>query len=246
MKYAIIAAGEGSRLMQEGVQLPKPLVRVGGEHLVDRLIRIFLANKADEIVVICNEQMTDVAAHLKDVQRNGLAGKSVPLRLIVKRTPSSMHSLYELSPYLHASPFVLTTVDTVFKEDEFALFVNSMNTALEAGDNGMMAVTDFVDDEKPLYVQTENPPYISGFYDEPAPNCHYISAGIYGLTPQCLPVLRACIERGESRMRNFQRALIANGMKLKAYVMGKVLDIDHVSDINKAEKFLYEQRNCHL
>ena len=47
-------------------------------------------------------------------------------------------------------------------------------------------------------------------------------------------------------MRNFQRALIANGMKLKAYVMGKVLDIDHVSDINKAEKFLYEQRNCHL
>ena len=154
MKYAIIAAGEGSRLMQEGVQLPKPLVRVGGEHLVDRLIRIFLANKADEIVVICNEQMTDVAAHLKDVQRNGLAGKSVPLRLIVKRTPSSMHSLYELSPYLHASPFVLTTVDTVFKEDEFALFVNSMNTALEAGDNGMMAVTDFVDDGWHLWLNS--------------------------------------------------------------------------------------------
>jgi len=44
-------------------------------------------------VVICNEQMTDVAAHLKDVQRNGLAGKPVPLRIIVKRTPSSMHSL---------------------------------------------------------------------------------------------------------------------------------------------------------
>jgi len=63
--------------MQEGVQLPKPLVRVGGEHLVDRLIRIFMANKADEIVVICNEQMTDVATHLKDLQCNGLAGKRI-------------------------------------------------------------------------------------------------------------------------------------------------------------------------
>ncbi len=45
MKYAIIAAGEGSRLSQEGVQLPKPLVKVGGEHLVDRLIRIFMLTR---------------------------------------------------------------------------------------------------------------------------------------------------------------------------------------------------------
>ena len=47
-------------------------------------------------------------------------------------------------------------------------------------------------------------------------------------------------------MRNFQRALIVNHLKLKAYVMGKVLDIDHASDINKAEEFVHEQRNCHL
>ena len=31
MKYAIIAAGEGSRLQQEGVVLPKPLVKLRGE-----------------------------------------------------------------------------------------------------------------------------------------------------------------------------------------------------------------------
>ena len=41
MKFAIIAAGEGSRLQQEGVALPKPLVHVGGEALIDRLFRIF-------------------------------------------------------------------------------------------------------------------------------------------------------------------------------------------------------------
>ena len=39
MKFAIIAAGEGSRLQQEGVELPKPLVKVCGEALIDRLIR---------------------------------------------------------------------------------------------------------------------------------------------------------------------------------------------------------------
>ena len=34
MKYAIIAAGEGSRLAREGIWEPKPLVEVGGERLL--------------------------------------------------------------------------------------------------------------------------------------------------------------------------------------------------------------------
>ncbi|EJW94426.1 protein containing Nucleotidyl transferase domain protein, partial [gut metagenome] len=54
MKYAIIAAGEGSRLQQEGVNLPKPLVRIGGESMIDRLIRIFRNNGAEEICIIVN------------------------------------------------------------------------------------------------------------------------------------------------------------------------------------------------
>ena len=41
MKFAIIAAGEGSRLANEGINAPKPLVEVGGEKLIDRLLRIF-------------------------------------------------------------------------------------------------------------------------------------------------------------------------------------------------------------
>ena len=52
MKYAVIAAGEGSRLAAEGIDSPKPLVRVAGEMLIDRLIRVFMDNDAEEIVVI--------------------------------------------------------------------------------------------------------------------------------------------------------------------------------------------------
>src|SRR5574344_2147780 len=55
MKFAIIAAGEGSRLASAGIRTPKPLVEINGEKLIDRLIRIFLANDASEIVVICND-----------------------------------------------------------------------------------------------------------------------------------------------------------------------------------------------
>jgi hypothetical protein len=43
---------------------------------------------------------------------------------------------------------------------------------------------------------------------------------------------------GEQRMRNFQRGLLRDGFKLKAWPFSKVLDVDHVSDIQKAEAFL--------
>ena len=41
-------------------------------------------------------------------------------------------------------------------------------------------------------------------------------------------------------MRNFQRALLNDALRLKAWPFTKVLDIDHASDITKAEIFLKE------
>ncbi len=55
MKFAIISAGEGSRLSQEGVALPKPLVQLNGVAMIDRLIQIFVRNGADKVVVIINK-----------------------------------------------------------------------------------------------------------------------------------------------------------------------------------------------
>ena len=50
MNYAIIAAGEGSRLAQEGVALPKPLVKLNGVAMIQRLIDIFAKNDAESIL----------------------------------------------------------------------------------------------------------------------------------------------------------------------------------------------------
>lgn len=237
MKFAVIAAGEGSRLAAEGIDSPKPLVKVGGEILIDRLIRIFMDNNPEEIVVICNDLTTLVASHLLDIQQNGLKGRPIPLRFIVKSTPSSMHSFYELSRYLSDGPFCLTTVDTIFRPEEFKAYIASFIETVEAGGDGLMGVTDYIDDEKPLYVDVDDNLGIKGFLDK-SETCRFISGGIYGLTPKAITTLNGCIERGESRMRNFQRALINDGQNLRAHVFSKVLDIDHASDIKKAEAFI--------
>lgn len=104
-----------------------------------------------------------------------------------------------------------------------------------------MGVTNYIDDEKPLYVGTDEAMNVTGFYDANDAQCTYISGGIYGLAPSALETLDDCMKRGESRMRNFQRGLVRDGRKLKAFAFSKVLDIDHASDIEKAEAFLDEK-----
>ena len=244
MKFAIIAAGDGSRLAQEGVTEPKPLVKVRGERLIDRLIRIFMGNNATEIVVICNEQMSDVASHLKMIQDKGLNGLPVPLRFVVKSTPSSMHSFYELRNFLRDDPFILTTVDTIFDESEFHDYVLSFQDKIAQGVDALMGVTDYIDDEKPLYVGVDNVMRINGYYDTPQADFHFISAGIYGLTAPSLNILEACIEKGESRMRNFQRALVAAGLRIEAFPLTKVFDVDHIEDIRKADEGVNSLSSC--
>lgn len=229
MKFAIIAAGEGSRLAQEGVKQPKPLVPLHGTPLIERLIKIFNSHNAESISIIINGQQPDTLALLEKLSNE------YPLNIVVKDTPSSMHSLYEMREHLRGGKFCLTTVDTIFDEKEFAEYINIFEAST---DDGVMAVTPFIDDEKPLYVGTDEKMGITGFYDEPHSDSHHISAGIYGLRENALDVLERCIEEGQSRMRNFQRRLIAEGLKLKACSFEKVIDIDHASDIEKAEELL--------
>ena len=231
MKFAIIAAGEGSRLQHEGVALPKPLVPIHGEAMIDRLLRIFRANGAEEIVVIVNTLNPMTEQHIRRLQSEG---KADDVRLVVKTTPSSMHSFWELSPYLGEAPFCLTTVDTIFRENEFADYIQQFK---QTDADGCMAVTDYIDDESPLYVGTDEMLDITGFHDTNEGDT-YISGGIYALHPKALHTLERCIQSGQSRMRNFQRALVADGLHLKACPFSKILDVDHASDIGKAEAFL--------
>lgn len=230
MNYAIIAAGEGSRLVQEGVQLPKPLVNLCGTPMIKRLIDIMMSCNPESLSIIVNEQMTPVREYLESLTL------PVPFRLVVKTTPSSMHSFYEVSRHFGSGKFVLTTVDTIFRPEDFRKYVE----AFEADDNadGYMAVTSFIDDEKPLYIDVDSRMRITAFADKPFPGVKYISGGIYGLRPQALEVLRHCMDSGVSRMRNYQRALVEAGEDLKAYPFPKIIDVDHAGDIATAEAFL--------
>ena len=230
MNYAIIAAGEGSRLVQEGVKLPKPLVNLNGTPMIKRLIDIFLRCNATSLSIIVNEEMHQVREYLESLDI------PVPFRLVVKSTPSSMHSFYEVSRHFEEGKFCLTTVDTIFHEEEFKKYIEAFENDTTGAD-GFMAVTSFIDDEKPLYIDTDSDLNITAFKDAAWDGVKFISGGIYGLTPPALRVLENCMENGVSRMRNYQRALVDAGLKLKAFPFEKIVDVDHAGDIETAAAF---------
>lgn len=230
MNYAIIAAGEGSRLAQEGVKLPKPLVNLNGTPMIKRLIDIFLRCNATSLSIIVNEEMHQVREYLESLEI------PIPFRLVVKSTPSSMHSFYEVSRHFEDGKFCLTTVDTIFHEEEFKKYIDAFENDTTGAD-GFMAVTSFIDDEKPLYIDTDNDLNITAFKDAAWDGVKFISGGIYGLTPPALRVLENCMENGVARMRNYQRALVDAGLKLKAFPFEKIVDVDHAGDIETAAAF---------
>lgn len=212
--------------------MPKPLVRIQGETLIGRLIRVFVRCGATRIVVITNALHVATEDYLRSLSL------PVPLDIVVQTTPSSMHSLYAIRDYLKAEEkFCVTTVDTIFSEQEFATYVEEFG---KSNLDGLMAVTSYVDDEKPLYVQTADDLTITNFCDVCEERCAHVSGGIYCLTHTALDTLSRCIEQGQSRMRNFQRQLVADGLHLKAYPFSKIIDVDHCSDIAKAEELILE------
>lgn len=224
MNYAIIAAGEGSRLQSEGLLLPKPMIPIAGRPMLERLIGIFRSFHASGVSVILRHDL----------------GVTLDANVIYGSTPSSMHSLYELSRIIPSGRVVVTTVDTIFDPVEFGGYLSQCESL--ASGEALFAVTPYVDDEKPLWVATSGD-RVTGFHDleseMPPESPRLVSGGIYCLdTHTAWPVLQACIGQGVFRMRNFQRALIASGVSVKAFVFERIFDVDHVTDIEKANKWL--------
>lgn len=230
MEFAIIAAGEGSRLKKGGISNSKPMALLNGVPLIERLMRLFVANGAERILVIVNETSPDVETYLNEVRLK------VPLQVIKKSTPSSLHSFHELLPHLKSDRFCLTTVDTVFEEKVFNRYISAFISEKDC--DGLLAVTPFVDDESPLYVKVDESNRITAFEDLPSADARYVSGGIYCLRNTVFPTVNKAIKSGRHRMRNFQRLMIEDGLRLNAYPFDKIIDIDRKEDLAVASEWL--------
>jgi NDP-sugar pyrophosphorylase family protein len=228
MNLAIIGAGESSRLKEEGLNVPKHLVTINDEYLIDRIIRIGYENGFQKVYCIINTKEKELKKHLLE------DNFKIPVKLIVKDTESSMHSLFVLSPFLSSEPFCLATTDSVFLENEFTHFLKFSS---EENEDGVLAVTQYIDDEKPLCAAMDENGTILKFSDSKE-GYNWATGGIYYFSPRIFEEMPFALETAVTRLRNFLRLLIDNDYKLKAFPFSKIIDVDHISDIKIAEEFL--------
>jgi NDP-sugar pyrophosphorylase family protein len=246
MRAGIIAAGEGSRLRSAGILTPKPLLPVGGRSLLERPLRNLCAAGVTEVALIVSEAMAEVAEAARAL--------SLPLAItpVIRTTASSMHSLYHLRPALHEEPFVLCTVDTVLRREELLAFVSEFWERPEL--DLLLAYTDFVDDEKPLYIgvsEAEGGARVTSLGQD-ARGSPFVTAGLYGMRPGIWPVLEQAVASGMERLRNFLGLALRGGeerdgveasrgrgkLRVGGYRISQAIDVDRPGDVEVAERFL--------
>jgi len=231
MKMGIIAAGKSERLAQGGVLTPKPLVPVGGMPLIARIIEAGAKLKVSSLACIVNDLNPSVASFLRSTHW------PVPVEIIVKTTANSMESLFCLAPHLADEPFLLSTVDVVCTQQIVADFVREARTL--TGAKGVLALTRFVDDEKPLWAAVNSFNRIRALGDA-ARGSQLVTAGFYYFTPEIFAEAASARTKKLTALRQFLGHLIDQDYPIYGIPVPKTIDVDYPEDIKKAEAYLME------
>ncbi len=219
---AVIAAGEGSRLREFG--LPKPLVEVAGAPLIAHVLENFEAAGIGSAAVIFNEAERDCEAFVRE------RFPRLVTNVLIKSTRSSLESFREILAVAPAGRLLVSTVDAFCPRKDFVTFVRRAEAL--PSDATVLAVTRYVHDEKPLWVNLADGregrvSAIGGSRGEA------VTAGIY-VVPE--KVRRLAVPGHLGRLREFLGWLASEQHPIEAVEIEKVVDVDRAEDVAAAEE----------
>jgi len=228
MRALILAAGLGTRLASVRKNISKPMFPVGGEPLIGRIVDPMLEAGIDEIVVVIRKNGNSLERYLTK-------NFNIKFTFVRKNIKRGLFGLYAAKPYLNSRPFFFSMADSIFDKSKFFEFFNFSVNTKEA--DVIMAATSFLRDEIPTYIVVDDKMNVIDF-GKRAKKSRFVSAGIYYCSPKILKELDNTIMRSISRISDFFGFIVHHDFKVKAYDMGKVIDVDDEEDVIEAEKFL--------
>lgn len=226
---AILAAGEGSRLREDGWMMSKPLVPVEGVPLIEHVVENFLAAGIGSLSIIFNAREEDCARFV----RSRFPGADI--RILIKTTASSLESYREIARMLGPGPALFSTVDAWCPREDFVEFAR--RAAEVPPEETVLAVTPFVADEKPLRVRLGPAGLVTGIGGDSG---DAVTAGMY-VFPERVRKLSAPAALG--RLREYLAWLVERGETVRALTIEEVVDVDRASDIALAESLSARRSN---
>lgn len=212
----IIAAGAGNRLRAGGIDTPKPLTPIAGRPLIGHAIDNLLAAGARHLAMIFNEADADCAAWVGD------AFPKLDADIVIKTTPSSYASFRVIADLLAGRRALITTVDSWYVGGGFAAL--AARAAAYPADAIVLGASDFVDDEKPLWIE----------FDEATGEVTSLGNGSGGAATcgfYLLPARMPPADGDFDRLRDYLRSLFDAGVPMFAAHASMVIDVDRVEDL---------------
>lgn len=225
MKAAIIAAGEGSRLAKAGPV--KPMILVAGKPLIHWVVAGLRSSGCESITVLTNSRGKAVASYLT----SAFPGQAFDF--VTEDTASSFESFRLVSLRLAETEkdFAISTTDALIRPEDVKKFTDECLAArAEAG----LALTSFVDDEKPLWADLDEVGLVTRLGAD-AKTRRFVTCGLYYMTKTAAGLLPAA--SAHSRLRDFLSSLTAT-QRVAGVTLSKSLDVDRPEDLAAAEEFL--------
>ena len=233
MNLAIIGADKSSGIKEE-LKSTKHMMKINGEYLVERIIRIGQTNRINKIFCIINTHEPELKNYLS---KNKFG---IPVKLFVQDTENSLHSLFVMAPFLMKEPFFLVTIDMVFNENEFSEFI--AYSLLQEDADGVLAVSKYIEDKEPICVAMNEEDIILKFSDS-RDGYSWAAGGIYYFLPNVFNEMEYALQAGISNLSKILQILIVKKYILKGFSFSKIIKVDNSNDIAKAENLIMEKNN---
>ncbi len=185
MKALILAAGRGSRLGSLTERCPKPMLRVGGRPLLERIVTQLRDADVTELFINLHHLPDAVTGHFAD-------GKSWGVRITYSYEPELLGTAgaaKKLAGQL-TDPFIVYYGDN-FVEIDLVTFIESHHAR---GGLGTLAVVAREETSASGVVDVDGNDRILRFVEKPRPGettSRLINAGVYVLDPRALDVVSA-------------------------------------------------------
>jgi NDP-sugar pyrophosphorylase family protein len=227
MHGLILAGGEGSRLAASGVTTPKALVPVRGVPQLVRLARVLQRAGVESLTCLVRRDVP------LDPIRPALDGLGLPIRIRECLTPSSLHTLVAGLADTPPGEVFCTMVDTVMPVADWLRVYADARALLAAGADVVLAVTPFIDDERPLYVVRDASGRVTRVTDDPV-SAPLVTGGGYAFSPRARAEAAAVLAAGRERMRAFLQSAVVTGCDVRTVEVERIVDLDHRRDLDIA------------
>jgi NDP-sugar pyrophosphorylase family protein len=234
MKAIVLAGGKGTRLRPYTARIPKPLMPIGDQTIVEVLLRQLAHHGVDEVVMCIGHQAALIEAVLGDGSRYGL-------RITYRREEEPLGTVGPLRAIAGELPerFLVMNGDILSDLDFGALYRQSERTA------SPLVVSVF---ERPTKIdlgvlELDAQGTVTGFREKPT-YTFWVSMGIYAMSREVL----AHIPEGRPfGFDDLMHALLAARVPIDTFPFrGHWLDIGRSDDFADAQEEFEQHRERYL